>query len=297
MGHQLDTNLLTLREKTISAILARQDDSFRWGYNEKQARERPEYLYYSPNFKSTLWTLVCLADLKAPLDLPQINASIRFIANHFYDPEHGIYMLPNMSHFPIPCLNGNMLYLQHYFSVSYPQTIESIFSFFAEYQRFDDGDFRTPKSYPYCSNTSCYGSHSCYWAVIKLLKGISFLAKDQRTTAVQNLADNCIEFILHHEVCFSSHNKDRFLREEISRLTFPNFYKSDFLEILWLLKREAVHDPRMTRALALLRSKMKDNGAWELEKSMNTIISIGQIQRPNFFITERAIEVLDFYGH
>lgn len=287
---------MNLRERTVSDILSRQDRSFRWGYNEKQALERPEYLHYSPNFKSTLWTLVFLADLKAPLGLPQIEASIQLIATHFYEPEHGIYRLPNMSHFPIPCLNGNMLYLHHYFETDNQQTLQKIIPFFAGFQRFDDGDYQTPNSYPYCSNTSCYGAHSCYWGVIKLLKGISFLPKNQRTTEAQNLADNCIEFILQHEACFSSHKKDRFLREDISKLTFPNFYKSDFLEILWLLKREAVHDPRMTRALILLRSKMKGNGTWEPEKSLNTIISFCQKEKANAFITERAIEVLDYYG-
>ena len=292
----METNILNLREKTISDILSRQDRSFRWGYNEKQALERPEYLYYSPNFKSTLWTLVFLADLKAPPDLPQIEASIHLIADHFYDPEHGIYRLPNMSHFPIPCLNGNMLYLHHYFEMPHAQEVQKTIDFFAEFQRYDDGDFKTPKSYPYYANTSCYGAHSCYWGVIKLLKGISFLPKKQRTKEAQNLADNCIEFILQHEVCYRSHKKDRFIRDEISRLAFPNFYKSDFLEILWLLKREAVHDQRMARALTLLRSKKQDNGTWELEKSMNTIISIGQKEKANAFITERAIEVLDYYG-
>ncbi|MBN1482979.1 hypothetical protein EH223_13675 [candidate division KSB1 bacterium] len=76
----------------------------------------------------------------------------------------------------------------------------------------------------------------------------------------------------------------------------PNFYKSDFLEILWLLKREKVHDRKMTRALDLLRSKKKDAGQWELEKSMNIIVSIGQKDCTNVFITERATEVLDYYG-
>ncbi|MEJ2266914.1 MAG: hypothetical protein P8X95_26005, partial [Anaerolineales bacterium] len=68
------------------------------------------------------------------------------------------------------------------------------------------------------------------------------------------------------------------------------------LEILWLLVREGVHDRRMSRALALLRSKMKAGGLWELEKSTNIIVSIGQKNRANAFITERATEVLDYYG-
>jgi hypothetical protein len=291
------TEITDIRKQTVENILAKQDDSFRWGFDGKQARERPEYLYYSPNFKSTLWTLLLLADIKAPVDLPQIKPSIRLIAERFYDPEHGVFRLPGMSHFPIPCLNGNMIYLQQYFETSHSETRDTTIGFYAAYQRFDDGEFETPKSYPYCSNTSCYGKHTCYWGVTKLFKGISFIPRIQRTKEAQQLIEDCIDYVLHHEVCFSSHNTDRFLHRDIGKCTFPNFYKSDFLEILWLLAREEVHDRRMSRSLALLRSRMKDGGFLELEKSMNIIVSIGQKDCANAFITERATEVLNYYGH
>jgi hypothetical protein len=291
----MDTEITYIRKHTIDSILAKQDALFRWGFNEKQARERPEYLYYSPNFKATLWTLILLADIKAPANILQVKPSIRLVAERFYDPEHGVFRLPSMSHFPIPCLNGNMIYLHHYFKTSHPEPLDKTISFFAAYQRFDDGDFKTPKVYPYCSNTSCYGKHTCYWGVTKLLKAISFIPKIRRTKEAQRLIENSIDFVLHHEVCFSSHHSDRFLHGDIGKLTFPNFYKSDFLEILWLLARENVHDRRMSRALELLRLKMKDGGFWELEKSMNIIVSIGQKDSANAFITERAIEVLDYY--
>jgi len=291
------TEIADIREHTIEEILAKQDDSFRWGFDGKQARERPEYLYYSPNFKSTLWTLLLLADIKAPVDLPQIKPSILLINEHFYDPEHGVFRLPGMSHFPIPCLNGNMLYLHHYFGTPHSKSLDKTIGFFAAYQRFDDGDFKTPKSYPYCSNNSCYGKHTCYWGVTKLLKGISFIPKTKRTREARQLIENCIDFVLHHEVCFRSHNSDKFLHRDIGMLTFPNFYKSDLLEILWLLAREEVRDRRIAHSLELLRSRMKDGGFWELEKSMNTTVSIGQRDCANAFITERATEVLDYYGH
>ena len=184
----MEPEITEIRKHTIEKILAKQDDSFRWGFDEKQARERPEYLYYSPNFKSTLWTLLLLADIKAPVDIPQIKPSIRLVTERFYDPEHGIFRLPSMSHFPIPCLNGNMIYLHHYFeSYRHSEALDKTIGFFAAYQRFDDGDFKTPKSYPYCSNTSCYGKHTCYWGVTKLLKGISFIPKIQRTKEAQQL--------------------------------------------------------------------------------------------------------------
>ncbi|MGK5093972.1 hypothetical protein WDW89_18410 [Deltaproteobacteria bacterium TL4] len=293
----MDAEISDIRKHTIEKILVKQDDSFRWGFDKKQAREHPEYLYYSPNFKSTLWTLILLADIKSPVNIPQIKPSIRLITERFYDPEHGIFRLPSKMRFPIPCLNGNMLYLHYYFETPHSKTLDNTVCFFTTYQRFDDGNFKPQKAYPYCSNTFCYGKHTCYWGVTKLLKGISFIPKIQRIKEAQQLIENCIDFVLHHEVCFSSHNNDEFLHRDMGKLTFPNFYKSDFLEILWLLAREEVHDRKMSRSLALLRSKMKDSGFWELEKPMNTIVSIGQKDCANAFITERATEVLDYYGH
>ncbi len=290
------TGITEIRKQTIEMILAKQDDLFRWGFDERQARERPELVYYSPNFKSTLWTLVLLADIGAPAALPQVEPSMRLVAGHFYDPEHGIFRLPGMSHFPIPCLNGNMLYLHHYFGASHSRTLDGVIGFFAAHQRFDDGGFKTPETYPYCSNTSCYGKHTCYWGVTKLLKGISFIPKSQRTKEAQRLLENCIDFVLKHEVCFSSRHGDKFLNRDIGKLTFPNFYKSDFLEILWLLAREGAQDGRISRALALLRSRMKAGGFWELEKPLNIIVSIGQKDCVNAFITERAAGVLEHYG-
>ena len=288
----MDTEISDIRKRIIEKILDRQDDSFRWGWNAKQTRARPQYLYYSPNYTSTLWTLLLLADIQAPAGLAQVKPSLRLVSERFYAPEHGIFMLPNESHFPIPCLNGNMIYLHQYFQTSQSDMLANTIRFFAAYQRFDDGDFKTPLSYPYCSNKSCYGKHSCYWGVVKLFKGISFIPKTHRSPEAQQLIENCIDFVLRHEVCFSSRHPDRFLHRDIDKLTFPNFYKSDFLEILWLLTREGVHDRRMSRALDLLRSKMKPGGTWELEKSMNTVVSMGQKGCANVFVSARAAAVL-----
>jgi hypothetical protein len=291
----MDTELTVSRKQTIEKILARQDAVGRWGFGVNQSREHTVFLYYSPNYQSTFWTLLMLADLKAPADLPQIQPSLRLITERFYAPEYGIFRLPGMTHFPIPCLNGSMIYLHYYFSTSQAEILPKVIDFFADHQRFDDGDFQTPKAYPYCSNTACYGRHTCYWGVTKLLKGISFIPKAQRSQAAQQLIGNCIEFVLHHEVCFSSHQRDKLLHPDIGKLTLPNSWKMDFLEILWLLAREEVRDRRLSLALDLLRSRKKDTGFWELEKPMDFIVSTGKKGCANSFITERATEVLDYY--
>jgi len=73
-------------------------------------------------------------------------------------------------------------------------------------------------------------------------------------------------------------------------------YQSDFLEILWLLKREGVYDSRMKKALKLLKSKQNKDGTWNLERIVtNIIVSCGKKNKPNPFITQRAHEVLKYY--
>ncbi len=272
--------------------MGKQDENFRWGYDARAARQQPQYVDYSPAYRSTLWTLVLLADIQAPPDLPQARAALELVMERFYDPQYGIFRLPGMSHFPIPCLNGNMIYLQQYFGRVDGGTLERTVDFFWEYQRFDDGDFMTPRDFPYFGNKSCYGKHTCFWGVTKLLKGISFIPRNERSARAQQLIERCIEFVLQHEVCFGSRHEDRLLHRDIGMLTFPNFYKSDLLEILWLLKREGVQDRRMQRALELLRAKMKDGEVWEMEKSLNTIVPTGRVGSANAFITERARQVL-----
>ena len=288
----IDLEIEELRGRIVDAVLSKQDENYRWGYDARAARQQPLYVDYSPTYRSTLWTLVLLADIQAPPELPQARPALDLVEGRFYDPEHGIFRLQGMSHFPIPCLNGNMIYVQHYFGRVDAVRLERTLEFFDQHQRFDDGDFLTPREFPYFGNKSCYGKHTCFWGVTKLLKGISFIPRSQRSARAQQLIERCIAFVLEHEVCFGSRHTERLLHRDIGLLTFPNFYKSDFLEILWLLRREGVQDRRIARAMDLLRSRMQEGGTWRLEKSQNSIVSIGQKGCANAFITERAKEVL-----
>ncbi|MDH5542817.1 MAG: hypothetical protein OEY64_07620 [Nitrospinota bacterium] len=258
-------------------------------------RHYPELLHYSPNFKATLWTLILLADLCHDSNDVRIKKPLKIIRNHFYDPKAGIYSLKE-DHFPIPCLNGNIIYLECYFTGSISGRSLKVIEFFNKYQRFDDGQYVTEKN-KYCENKSCYGKHTCYWGVVKLFKGFSFIPQTKRNSSIKMLLKKCIDFILLHNVYLSSRRKDRVMVKDIDKLTFPNMYRSDFLEILWLLKREKVRSEKVGQAVDLLRSKRMPDGRWNLEKKINNMAaSIGEPGRPNEFVTRRGKEVIEFYG-
>lgn len=282
-------------DQIIKAIFDAQSESGFWKVIPESHHYYPQYLHYVPNFKATLWTLIQLADLEHNPNDDRVQKPLAAIKKQFYDPEYGIYSLKE-DHFPIPCLNGNMIYLDCYFNGEPSDKSMAALEFFYQNQRIDDGEYVVPKN-EFCKNTSCYGKHTCYWGVEKLLKGISFIPKEKRTPQIKELLAKCIDFVLLHKVCYSSHKEGKIMIKKMDALTFPNMYKADFLEILWLLKREGVQSEQLKPALDLLKSKQQQAGHWNLERKMNNLTtSVGEVGKENRYVTKRAKEVLEYYG-
>jgi len=282
------------QHQIIERVFEKQSANGLWKVLPTKHKYYPDAQHYVPMYSASLWVLILLADLKIDRKDVRIKKPLSIIKDHLFDTNFGIYSLKE-DHFPIPCLNGNMLYLDAYFNEALDKRSKQVIDFFVQYQRFDDGCYKEAKN-EYCSNKSCYGTHSCYWGITKLLKGLSFIPKQSRTPKVQDLLDKCIAFVLLHKVCYRSHKPDKIMIKKIDYLTFPNMYKSDFLEILWLLQREEVQSEALQPALELLQSKQQTDGSWLLERKIhNLITSIGGLNKPNAFITARAQEVLAYY--
>ena len=289
----IDRNI-HIDQNLIDNIFKAQDENGLWKVLPKTDKYYPDYLHYVPNFRASLWTLILLADLEIDRNEPRVKKALEEVKSHFYDHNFGIYALKE-DHFPIPCLNGNIIYIDLYFNKTPDSRSLKALEFFHKYQRFDDGKYEEPKN-KFCSNTSCYGKHSCYWGIVKLLKGISFIPHKYRNKEILELKDKCVNFVLKHQVSYSSHHPDKIMVDKMDQLTFPNMYKSDFLEILWLLKREKVKSGKLNKAVNLLTSKRQNNGSWLLERKIsNMVVSIGETNLSNPYITKRADEVMNFY--
>jgi hypothetical protein len=290
----MDIDIERQRRQIIEKIIARQDEESRWAFSEDAACKRPELQNYLPKHVSTLWTMLYLAELKIPPGDARISRSLRLLLDEFYDKRHGIFTL-NHNHFPVPCLNGNLLYLNFYFRRPCTEKISRVIDFFDNHQPFDDGEGRHPANYPF--HKSCYGKHTCIWGIVNLARGLSFIPVRERTASAKRLLNRCINFILLHEVCFRSHDKRMLIHPAMSSLSFPGMVGSDLLEILWILAREKIKHPKIKRAIEMLKSKMTGDRQWNLERPVpNLITSAGGKNHPNAFVTERAREVLAFYG-
>ena len=83
----------------------------------------------------------------------------------------------------IPCLTGNMLWVLVRFDFLDDPGVQSVIDWIVKYQRFDDGEGKTPSSWPYGNWEICWGRHTCHMGVVKALKAFAetpIEKKDQR---------------------------------------------------------------------------------------------------------------------
>ena len=127
-------------EKITNRIFEAQGENGFWKVLPESHKYYPDYMHYVPNFKATLWTLILLADLGHNRKDERVKQPLEELKEHFFDPQFGIYTLKE-DHFPIPCLNGNMIYLDCYFNGSPGDKSQQALAFFYQNQRFDDGSY------------------------------------------------------------------------------------------------------------------------------------------------------------
>ena len=116
----------------IEKIFAARGAHGLWKVLPENHKHYPDYLHYVPNYKASLWALLLLAELQCDPDDERVVHPLQVVKDHLFDEEHGIYSLKE-DHFPVPCLNGNMLYLDGYFNGASDQKSMRVLEFFHQF--------------------------------------------------------------------------------------------------------------------------------------------------------------------
>jgi hypothetical protein len=133
---------------------------------------------YLPKYKATTWQLILLADLCAPENDLRIKRSCDYVLAHNYR-EDGLFSIFGFNYL-MPCFQGNMLYALIKLGYGNDQRVRKALATLVKYQRFDDGDFRTPVEWPYNGRKDrCSGPHSCYAGCARGLKALSLIPRNQ----------------------------------------------------------------------------------------------------------------------
>jgi len=223
---------------------------------------------YLPKYKATIWQLILFAELGADDKDSRVCKTCEYVLNRCYT-EKGLFTMMGADYLT-PCFQGNMVYALSKLGYAKDERVRKALHVLVRYQRFDDGNFKTPKDWPYFGRRDhCSSAHSCYAGCSKGLKAISTLPKDEWDDEVRDFVKRGSEYFLIHHVYKSSHNPSKLLQSNIDLIKFPNFAYSDFLEILNILLDLGIKDVRMNDAVELLKSKRKETGRWFLEKDVS----------------------------
>lgn len=272
-------------------------------------QRQPSYLQTYPNFytykyKGLVWQLIVLAELGADAN-PQIKEQCEYILGNSHEIQSGGFSMYTAAKTGggrmtevIPCLSGNMVWSLIRFGYLDDPRLQKGIDWLIRYMRFNDGVEDDPQVSPYDRYEMCWGKHTCHMGIVKTLKALSAVPKEQRTGKINNTVQKAAEFMLIHHIYKRSHNLNRTSKPGWLKLGFPLMYQTDVAEILDILTELDIQDSRMDEAVNIILSKQDDMGRWKIENSYNSdrlLIPIGQKDEQSKWITLRAMRILKRY--
>ncbi|HEY3421054.1 MAG TPA: hypothetical protein VGK23_10935 [Methanomassiliicoccales archaeon] len=278
-----------MRSGPIPKILAAQDPGGFWG--------REEQFYVGGKYKGTVWNFILLAQLEADGSDGRIRAASEFLWRWSQHECGGFGYQGNAegssAESILPCLTGNLVWSMLRFGMKDDSRVRTAIEWIAKYQRFDDNEGPAPKGWPY-TRKNCWGKHTCHMGVVKDLKAISLVPKDERSTALANVASAGAEHLLKHRLFKRSHDPSQIAKKWWINLGFPLMWDTDALEMLEVLTDLGYRDERMEDAIELVLSKRRSDGLWRNERSYNgrIITTIEKQGAPSQWVTLRALAVL-----
>jgi hypothetical protein len=265
-----------MASRPVSAILR----GLEAGYGDQKAVTRwgePAAMAgYVPKYRGAAWRLIFLAQAGVDPEGPRVAGLCEHILRHAYSERHGTFAVSFRTKTwckdaLMPCFMGNMVWSLCAMGYGDRPEVRNGFRFLVEHQRFDDGDWKTPKSYPYREKQDrCWGAHTCYWGVTRLLKAMTAVPDSYWTVEALDAKRKAIDFVLLHRLIWSSHTPDRPVSTKTTnpaRLTAPLTYYDDAVEIASNLLALGVRHEAIDSTVEYVKEKADMNGRWAADNT------------------------------
>lgn len=272
----------------IPKILAKQNTGGFWDKEED---------FYNHKYKGTVWNIILLANLGADGSDVRVRSAAEFMLRWSQHESGGFGYRGSENGGTaatlLPCLHGNMVWSMLRFDMKDDFRICLGLDWITKYQRFDDNDGAAPKGFPY-TRESCWGKHTCHMGVVKDLKAISAVPREERTSALDKAASAGAEHLLKHRLYKRSHDPSMIAKTRWAQLGFPLFWDTDALEMLEVLTDLGYRDERMEDAIGLVLSKRRPDGKWRNERSYagRLLTTVERQGATSQWVTLKALTVL-----
>jgi len=280
----------------IATILSKMDESGFW------SRPGPGY---NPKYSSTVWSLIMLAQLGA-----SIAEDTRLFRACEYLLDHALSKGGQFSHNAVPsgtidCLQGNLCWALLEMGCL-DERLDDAFDWMARSVIGQDvapaGDRHAPvRYYAYkCGPGFACGANNrlpCGWGAVKVMLTFSRLPVERRTPLIEKAIAQGVVFLFSVDPATAAYPTPNGGPPNRSwwKFGFPVFYITDVLQNVEALAALGFgQDPRLSKALSLIRQKQDAQGRWPLEYNYHgkTWVEFGEARRPNKWVTLRALRVL-----
>jgi hypothetical protein len=264
---------------------------------------------YNPKYRSTVWSLIMLAQLGASIEEDErIAQACDYLLDNAL-AEGGQWSISGAPSATVDCLQGNLCWTLVELGCDDPRLAKA----YEWMARSVTGEGVAPledkkASVRYyagkCGPTFACGANNklpCAWGAAKVMLAFSKCPAPYRTPLVERAIAQGVEFLLGVDPaaadypCGYSNNPSG----NWWKFGFPVFYVTDILQIVEALAGLGYgRDARLAHAWALIRDKQDAQGRWPLEYDYagKTWVDFGPKQQPNNWVTLRALRVLRAAG-
>ncbi len=260
---------------------------------------------YQPIYRSTVWSLVLLAQLGASVqDDTRITQACAYALDHSLTSQ-GQFSMTGTKSGTVDCLQGNMCEAMLVLGYDDPR-LDRAFDWMA---RSVIGEGIAPMSDKHaelryyagkCGPDFACGANdkkSCGWGAVKVMLAFSKLPRDKYTPNIESAINRGVEFLFSTNPAKADYPCGYAPKPSGNwwKFGFPVFYITDILQIAEALAGLGYgEDARLVDTLNVIREKQDEQGRWSLEYDYagKIWVDFGLKKQPNKWVTIRALKVL-----
>lgn len=261
---------------------------------------------YNPKYRSTVWSVIFLAQLSADGNDERLHRGGEYILSHSIST-NGAFSATGSPSGAILCLNGNLCAALLDLGWLGDERLDRALDWLGRTitgKGFASTEDQKASLRYYKSGTSgpgfaCAANNRlpCAWGAVKAMLAFGKLPECARTPTIEAAIETGVEFLLSRDPAVADYPagwSDKPSRSWF-KFGFPAFYVTDVLQNLEALTSLGLGpDPRLNSALELVLSKQDKEGRWKMEYTYNekTWADIENKGQPSKWITFKALRVL-----
>lgn len=264
---------------------------------------------YTPKYRSTVWSLILLAQLGADIEVDgRIQTAIDYYFQNAYNP-HGQIGLSGAPSSTADCLQGNMCYALQSLGCQ-DERLDKAYEWMARSVTGEGIAPMTDKQAELrfyagkCGPLFACGANdkkSCAWGAVKVMLAFGVYPKAKRTPLIERAIQQGIEFLLAIEPTTAEWPHPYYAKPSGNwwKFGFPVFYITDLLQMVEAMALLGYgKDPRLSQTVQLVKDKQDEKSRWlmELDYRGKTWGEYGVKKEPNKWVTLRALRALKGVG-